>query len=121
MTPTLQPIPGLLYQAKRLREAAAWNRTKAKNSATDPRTAHEAGTAAEADDKAADSAEAHARSNVAIINAAELLIHDLLTSSHQSPSRILAMREIENAVMRLRRELGDPPAPSRAREIEHND
>lgn len=105
---TLQPIPGLLHLVKKLREQAQWNREKAKAQATDARIAHEADIAAAEDEKRANKAEAQARSNVAIINAGELLIHDLKTSTLQSAERTLAMRDFENAVNRLRRELGDP-------------
>ncbi len=105
---TLQPIPGLLRAVKQLREQAQWNREKAKATTTDPRIAHEADMAAAEDEKRANKAEAQARSNVALVNNIELLVHDLRTSSLQSAERTLAMRDLENASMRLRRELGDP-------------
>ena len=50
-------------------------------------------------------------SNVAIINAVELLIHDLYTSTLKSETRTLARRDLEMASMRLRRELGEWEAP----------
>lgn len=107
MNDILQKIPGLYQAVKLLRGQAAWNRQKAKAADTDPRLAHEADLSATEDEKKADKAEAMARSNVAIINAVELLIHDLNTSTLKSETRTLARRDLEIASMRLRRELGE--------------
>lgn len=107
MNDILQKIPGLYQAVKRLREQAGWNRLKAKAADTDPRIAHEADLEATKDEKAADKAEAMARSNVAIINTVELLIHHLKESTLTSADRTLAMRDLEMASMRLRRELGE--------------
>lgn len=109
MNAELQPIPGLLRAIPQLRSQAEWNRLKAQAPDTDPRIAHEADLAATDAEKEAGLMERHAASSAAIINAAELLIHDLRTSSHQSAQRTLAMRDFEQGVMRLRRELGDAP------------
>lgn len=49
----------------------------------------------------------HAQSNTTAISQIEEIINYLRVSSHQSADRILARRELENASMRLRRELGD--------------
>jgi hypothetical protein len=107
MNPLLQPIAGLYQLIETKLKQAAWNRTKAEFPRTDPHISHEAGVSAEQAVKDVEKHEAHVRSNIAIINTAELLIHDLLTSTIQSAPRKLAMRELESASMRLRRELGD--------------
>lgn len=104
----LQPIAGLYQLIAKLRGQAAWNREKAKAAHTDPRLAHEADLSAADDEKKADKLESHARANEAAVNIIELLIHDFTTSSHASAARTLAMRDLESASMRLRRELGDP-------------
>ncbi len=64
---------------------------------------------ATSDDSKAAQCEAHIRSNEAVIPMIELIIHDLQTSTIQSAYRTLAIRDLECASMRLRRELGDKP------------
>lgn len=98
----LQPIAGLYQLIRRKRDGAAWVREHANE------TPEKADYDARLLEKEADSLESHARSNVAAVNIIELLIHDFTTSSHASAARTLAMRDLESASMRLRRELGDP-------------
>lgn len=107
MNAKLQKIPGIYQAAAQLRKQAVWNRKKEKAVRTDPHIAHEAGVSAAGDEARAAQLESQARSDEAIINAVELLVHDLKTSSHQSALRTLAMRDLEMASMRLRRELGE--------------
>jgi hypothetical protein len=99
-------MKGILDIAKQARESAKWNRAKAAAIHTDPRIAHDAESAAKRSDAEAEKLERMARSDRALIDTIELLIHDIATSSDQSPSRTLAMRDLENASSRLRRELG---------------
>lgn len=101
MTSTPQPIAGLYQLIARKRAGAAWQREN------DDSTIGQ--HAAVRSDAEADKLESHAHSNVDLINAMEIIIHDLTTSSIQSAPRTLALRELESASMRLRRELGDQP------------
>lgn len=99
----IPPIPGLYLLIARKRGGAAWQRA---NDDTPVGLA-----AAKHSDEEADNLEGHARSNEAIISMIELIIHDLQTSSIKSADRTLALRDLESASMRLRRELGDHPVP----------
>ena len=103
------PISGLYHLIARKRGHAAWERQRAEYQRTDPREQHEATERAKSLEAEAGELEKHTRSNVAIIQAGELLIHDLASSSIQSADRTAARRDLESAVGRLRRELGDPP------------
>lgn len=103
-------IPGLLDLARTRRQQAEWNRAKAAATHTDPHIAHECQQAALRMDKEAESAEAHAKGNQDIILNIETLIHYLIHSPHNSAHRTLALRHLEDASMRLRREIGDPPS-----------
>lgn len=62
-------------------------------------------------DEEAEQHEVHARSNEALIPMIELVIHDLTTSTIQSAQRTLAIRALEEASMRLNRELGPKGEP----------
>ena len=108
-----QPIAGLYRLAAVKRQAAGWNRTKASIPRTDPRIGVEALAHAEELENEAVQIDGMIKSDEALIPMIELLIHDLATSSHQSAGRTLAMRDLEMASMRLRRELGDPEEPER--------
>jgi hypothetical protein len=102
-------IPGVYHLISHKRQTAAWQRLKAKDPTTCPRIAHEANADAEQLEAESVRLEGLARSSEALIPSIELLIHDMATSSHQSPDRTLARRSLEEASMRLRRELGDKP------------
>lgn len=99
-------MKGIQHIAAQQLEQAKWNRTKAADPHTDPRISHEATLTAERLDAAAANLLRQARSDQAIVDNIELLIHDLATSADQSPHRTLAMRSLEVASGHLRRELG---------------
>jgi hypothetical protein len=98
----IQPISGLYQLIFRARAGAKW--TLANDDTPEGRRS------ADRMDEEADAAEAHARSNEDLITATEMIIAELSAHSHPSPSRTLAMRDLEMASMRLRRELGDKPS-----------
>lgn len=102
-------IKGIQHLAKEKKEQAAWGRDKAAAAHTDPRDAYESAQVAERLDAEAAKLGRQARSDAAIIQNIELLIHDLSTSTDQSAHRTLALRDLENASGRLRRELGYQP------------
>lgn len=106
---TLPPIAGLLHLAAHKRKQAQWNRTKAGNPPTDARLAHECETAATQLEKEADEHEQHASSNADLIMNIETLLHYFNHSPFDSELRTLAKRHLEDASMRLRREIGYPP------------
>lgn len=100
----IQPIAGLYQLIARKRGGARWQRENDESPVGLEAAKHS--------DAEADKLEAHARSNEAIIPMIELIIHDLQNSTHPSAQRTLAMRDLESASMRLRRELGDKPQES---------
>jgi hypothetical protein len=104
----LQPISGLYKLIQQLREQATANARRVRSVKTDPRMAHECAVAAEREAEEADELAKHAESNVELINKIEELIRYLANSKWQSARRTLAMRDLESASDRLRRELGDP-------------
>ena len=102
-------IPGLLHLAAKKRQQVEWLRTKAANPAADPRDAHESEVSAAAMEEDAIGLESHATENTSLVLNIETLIHALLHSPFQSADRKLALRHLEDASMRLRRETGDLP------------
>jgi hypothetical protein len=124
MTAILQPIAGLYRLIATSLQQAEWNRESEKFPRTDPHISHDAGVKAGQLEKDAERYQAQARADVALINAIELLVHDLETSSFKSALRTLALRALQSASDWLRRELGDMPElvkPKRRKEEESND
>lgn len=104
-------IRGLHYLAKQKRQQAEWNRAKAAATHTDPRLAHECEASATALETEAATHDRHAKGNTDLIINIESLIHYINHSPDKSAYRTLALRDLESASMRLRRELGDHPLP----------
>lgn len=104
----LIPIPGLHHVLARKLNSAQWQREKVAKVTTDPRVAHDAEVSALANEKDIKQLSEQIQENEQTIDGIEVLIHTLRSSEHQSPHRTLALRELENASMRLRRENGDP-------------
>ena len=102
-------LKGIQHLAKDKKGQAAWNRNKAASTRTDPRDAHESEQVAKRLEAEATQLSRQARSDAALIQNIEFLIHDLSTSTDQSAHRTLALRDLENASGRLRRELGYQP------------
>lgn len=101
-------IRGLHYLAKQKRQQAKWQRTKAAATHTDPRIAHECEESAKALEAEAEIHERHANGNTDLILNIESLIHYINNSPDKSAYRTLALRDLESASDRLRRELGTP-------------
>lgn len=101
-------IAGLYKLIDQLRQQAKWNRAKAAAPSADPRVAYEAEVSAKDAESRAEELEAHAKGNQDMILNIESLIHYLNHSPHKSADRTIATRHLEDASMRLRRELGDP-------------
>lgn len=101
-------IAGLHKLAHQKRQQAEWNRAKAAAPHTDPRLAHECEEAAKRLDAEADLLDRHIKGDIDIIINIEALIHYLNHSPDTSAHRTLALRDLENASGRLRRELGSP-------------
>lgn len=113
----LQPVAGLYQLIERLKGQAAWNRRKAAETMTDPRTAHECETTAARDEVKAAELAKHAQGNVELIQNIESLIHYIQQSPHQSADRTITKRHLEDASMRLRRELGDETEDSKTEDV----
>ena len=98
----LQPIHGLYQAADRKIAGAAWIRSQANEEPTqaEARAIELEAGAAEIRDQI--------HEDIATINTLEFLMHTLATSKFQTPHRTLAIRAMEEASGRLRRELGDP-------------
>lgn len=103
-------IPGLNQRVGNLRADAAAHAQQARDPNTEPRDAHRYAERADRHAAEADQLMAQVDDNAQVVEGIEHLIHYLTNSTIQSPSRTLAMRELENASMRLRRECGDAPA-----------
>jgi len=101
-------IPGLHQVIAAKRFAAGEAARMCRNPSTDPRRAHEAGVEAEMLAKESETLCEHLHGNAQTIEGIEHLIHYLLTSPHKSAYRTLAIRDLEQASMRLRRENGEP-------------
>lgn len=102
-------IAGLYSLISRTRQQAASQRLRAAAPDTCPHEAYDAELDAKRLEAEADRLRAHARDNERMIPNIEMLIHDLNQSPHKSAARTLALRDLEQASMRLRRELGDNP------------
>ena len=108
----LPATAGLLHLAAVKRDQAAWCRTHAKATKSDPRMAHENEVRAAELTAEADQLAGHAKGNAELILNIETLIHYLNHSPINSADRVLALRHLEDASMRLRREIGDAPQPN---------
>jgi hypothetical protein len=101
-------IPGLHQVIATKRFAAGEAARECRNPSTDPRRAYEVGVNAEMLAKEAEKLSEQVQGNDQTIEGIEHMIHCLLTSPHKSAYRTLAMRELEQASMWLRRENGEP-------------
>lgn len=98
---------GLKRQAAQMREQAQWCRTAQSKPSKDPHDAYDAGVQSAELLRKADAAEAHARDNAAVVLAIETIIPALANPDFMSAQRMLALRALEEASDRLRREIGD--------------
>lgn len=106
-------LQGIQHIAARKREQAEWCRKKAASITKDPRDAHENEVAAGRLIEEAENLERMAKGNQELILNIETLIHYLATTNDKSAQRTLAMRDLESASSRLRREVGyDTPQAS---------
>ena len=103
-------IAGLHKLAHQKRQQAEWNRAKATATHTDPRLAHEIEEAAKRLEAEAALHDRHIKGNTDLIINIEALIHYIHHSPDTSAYRTLALRDLESASDRLRRELGSPTA-----------
>lgn len=99
-------IEGIQHVAEQKRQQAKWNRCEAASVSTDPRIAHECEVTAKCLDEEAEQLERMAKGNHELIQNIEHLIRYLATSNDKSAQRTLAMRDLESASSRLRREVG---------------
>lgn len=106
---TLPPIAGLLKLSAAKADQAGWCMNHARSEKSDPRLAHESEVQAQKLTTEAQAALDHARGNAEMILNIETLIHYLEHSPIKSAGRTLALRHLEDASMRLRREIGDEP------------
>lgn len=103
-------IAGLFRLIATRRQQAEWHRARAAATRTDPRTAHELEQAAKQVEKDVEELERHAKSDAELIQNIEMLIGYINSSPIKSAHRTLALRDLESASDRLRRELGSPAA-----------
>ena len=103
----LPGIAGLKRLAAQKREQAEWCATSARKPSKDPHDSYDAGVRSADLLKEADAAEAHARDNAAVVLAIETIIPALANPDFMSAQRMLALRALEEASDRLRREIGD--------------
>lgn len=102
-------VTGILEIAKQKRDQAGWERKQAAPPSKDPRIAHDCEVAAKTLDQEAEQLERMASDDWHVIENIEILIKHLAASSDKSAQRTLAMRDLESASSRLRRELGYQP------------
>lgn len=100
-------IAGIHQLIAHKRKTAEWNRAKAAAPQTCPRIAYDAEMDAKKLEEEATTLEGHAKSDWELIQNIEMLINYLVHSPYTSAHRTLALRSLEEASMRLRRELGD--------------
>jgi predicted RNase H-like nuclease (RuvC/YqgF family) len=105
----LPPIHGLLREIALKAKSAGAQARKAQKTTTDPRTAHECSiTAEELARDVSDLTKISGEDRDMIIQI-EATAEFLRLSKFKSALRTLALRDLESASARLRRELGDPP------------
>ena len=106
-------LPGLIQLLSVKRRAAVQAAAIARDPDTKPVTGHESALRADELAREGDAIAEHLQGNLQSIEGIEHLIHYLKKSPHRSADRTLAIRDLEAASMRLRRENGDPePAPA---------
>ena len=104
-------IPGLYQLRCRRIHTAKYQRDRALAPNTDPRIAHESGISADRLDAEIIALSEQIEENVTSIEGIEHLIRLLTSSPHKSADRTLAIRHLEDASMRLRRELSTEDHP----------
>ena len=98
-------IPGLYQLRCRRVEQARYQRTCEHATDVDPHVAHDAGVTATRLEKEVVQLSEQIFENVTTIEGIERMVRFLTASPHKSPDRTLAIRHLEDASMRLRREL----------------
>ena len=101
-------IPGLYQLRMRRIEQAKYNRGREHAVDVDPHIAHESGVTAERLEKEVVMLNEQIHENVTTVEGIEHMVRYLTVSPHKSPDRTLAIRHLEDASMRLRRELSTP-------------
>ena len=102
-------IKGLHHRKELLSRDLLTLRARARRPETDPRTAHEAGVAADGVERELHQVTATIASDVELVGEIQQQINYLSESSFKSAHRTLALRHLEDAQSRLLRELGDLP------------
>ncbi len=100
---------GLLYKAAQLREQAERDEVVKRSQRKCPRIAHEAGDSAIRNRRQADVCEKVAGELVDLVARIEEICECLPPDDKLGAHVILARRDLENASMRLQREIGDAP------------
>lgn len=103
----MNQLAGLWANAESARRNAASRARAAEKPATDPREAHDCAALSKSFSKEAAALELAANENDFLIAEIERVIETIRRSKHQTADRMLAMRKLEDASMRLRRENGD--------------
>lgn len=103
----LPPIHGLLREARRKELQAAREATESRSQKKDPRMAHDLAESAERNSVEAAEIRSYAAENADLIIQVEAICQFIQTAPRSSAHRTLALRDLESAAMRLRRELGD--------------
>jgi hypothetical protein len=105
----LPPIHGLLREAKRKELQATREATESRSQKKCPRTAHDLGVSAEKLAVEAAGIRSYCAETADIILQIEAVCDFIGTAPRTSAHRTIALRHLEDAAMRLRRELGDEP------------
>ena len=98
-------IPGLYQLRMRRIEQAKYNRNRAMAVDADPHIAHESEVVATRLEKEVVMLNEQITENVQTVEGIEHMVRILVSSPHKSADRTLAIRHLEDASMRLRREL----------------
>lgn len=101
-------ILGLHHQIAEKRRQAGDLARSARLPECDPRTAHEKSVKAEMLAMESEDLADHAKGNEEFMENANKLIHYLASSKHKSRYRSLALTALEEAILWLHRENGDP-------------
>lgn len=99
-------IQGVHHEIAAVERHISFLRKQTKKMAS-PREQHDYDVALDDSEKKLATLTAHAQANLKAIGMIEETIHYLEQSPHQTADRTLAKRHLEDASMRLRRELGD--------------
>lgn len=103
----LPPIHGLLREARRKELQAAREATESRSQTKCPRLAHDLGVSAEKLSVEAGQLRSYVAENADIVLQIEAICDFIGTAPRTSAYRTIALRHLEDAAMRLRREIGD--------------